>query len=417
MDIEIKRKNPRLRKYALPVGIAMAVTAAIVWAVMASQSSAYRTDYSNISVKEVTEGEFDDYIHLSGKVETGMTVQVSALESGIVERKLVEEGAMVNEGDIIITLRNPLLRQQILDSESQLAERQNMLRDTELAMEKERLQVRRDIIAARTELNRKKRVAEQQKSLFDENLTSREQYLSAKEDYELAKENLTLLEDRLRQDSIYRSVQVAMMRESLHNMQENFMLVRQRADNLNVRATHSGQLGSLSAEIGQNIQSGQQIGQINILDNYKLSVKIDEHYIDRIEPGLAGKASRQGKEFTVEVAKVYPEVVEGQFKADLAITGETPEKPRVGQSYPVDIQMGRPVKAVMIEKGTFFQSSGGRYVYVMSADGRSAEKREVRIGRRNPRYYEVLEGLSPGEKVIVSSYDDFGEADRIKIKY
>ena len=415
MDTEIKRKNPRLRKYAIPALIFIALAAAIIWAATSSKTTSYKTDKANLMVREVTEGEFNDYIHLSGKVETGLIVQVSALETGIVEQKLLEEGAMVNEGDVILTLRNPLLRQQILDSESQLAERQNMLRDTEIAMEKERLQVKRDILAARTELNRKRRVAEQQKSLFDENLTSREEYLTAKEDYELAKENLTLLEDRLRQDSLYRSVQVAMMRESLHNMQENFMLVRQRADNLNVRATHSGQLGSLTAEIGQNVSSGQQVGQINILDNYKLSVQIDEHYIDRVEPGLQGKASRQGKEFDVTVAKVYPEVVNGTFKADLAISGTTPEKPRVGQTYPVDILFGNPSTAIMIDKGTFFQSSGGKYVYVLDSDGKCARKREVTLSRRNPKYYEILDGLLPGEKVIVSSYSDFGEADEIKI--
>ena len=417
MDTEIKRKNPRLRKYGLPAVIAVAVVAAIGWAIIASRTTSYTADFSNLMVREVYEGEFNDYIHLSGKVETGVIVQVSALETGIVEQKLLEEGAMVNVGDVILTLHNPLLRQQILDSESQLAERQNMLRDTELSMEKEQLQLRRDIVAAKTEVNRKRRVADQQKTLFEEDLTSKEEYLTALEDYELARENLKLLEDRLSQDSDYRTVQMAKMRESLHNMEENLVLVRQRADNLNVRATHSGQLGSLTAEIGQNISAGQQIGQINILDNFKLTVQIDEHYIDRVEPGLSGKASRQGKEFEVTVSKVYPEVVNGQFKADLAITGAAPEKPRVGQTYPVDIQLGTPEKAIMIDKGTFFQSSGGKYVYVMSSDGKSAEKREVRLGRRNPRYYEVLEGLTPGEKVIVSSYNDFGEADRLKIKY
>lgn len=415
MDTEIKRRYPRLRKYAIPVSILIALAVAITWAVTASKTTSYKTDKENIMVREVTEGEFNDYIHLSGKVETGLIVQVSALETGIVDQKLVEEGAMVNEGDVILTLRNPLLRQQILDSESQLAEKQNMLRDTELAMEKDRLQVKRDILSAKTELNRKRRITEQQRSLLNEDLTSREEYLTAQEDYDLAKENLQLLEDRLRQDSVYRAVQVAMMRESLHNMQENFLLVRQRAENLNVRATYSGQLGSLTAEIGQNISAGQQIGQINILDNYKLTVHIDEHYIDRVEPGLQGKASRQGKEFDVTVSKVYPEVVNGTFKADLAITGTTPEKPRVGQTYPVDILLGSPSKAIMIDKGTFFQSSGGKYVYVMSSDGKSAEKRDVKLGRRNPQYYEVLEGLYPGEKVIISSYNDFGEADRLKI--
>ncbi len=416
MDTEIRRKYPWLRKYGILAALIIILVIAIVWAVMATKTTSYKTDKENLMIREVTEGEFNDYIHLNGKVETGVIVQVSALETGIVEQKLVEEGAMVNEGDIILTLRNPLLRQQILDSESQLAEKQNMLRDTELAMENNRLQVKRDILSARTELNRKRRLADQQNALLKEDLTSREEALTAQEDYELAKQNLRLLEDRLRQDSAYRTVQLAMMRESLHNMQENFMLVRQRADNLNVRATHSGQLGSLTAEIGQNISAGQQVGQINILDNYKLTVQIDEHYIDRIEPGLHGKASRQGKEFDVEVAKVYPEVVNGTFKADLAITGSSPEKPRVGQTYPVDILLGGPSKAIMIDKGTFFQSSGGKYVYVMDTDGKTARRREVSLGRRNPRYYEVLEGLAPGEKVIVSSYSDFGEADVIKIK-
>ncbi len=416
MDTEIKKKHPKLRKYSLPIILIITIIAAIVWAITASNTTSYNTDRENLMIREVTEGEFNDYIHLTGKVETGIIVQVSALETGIVDQKLVEEGAMVNEGDIILTIRNPLLRQQILDSESQLAEKQNMLRDTELSMEKDRLQVKRDILSARTELNRKRRVADQQRELLKDELTSREEYLTAQEDYELAKENLSLLEDRLRQDSLYRSVQLGMMRESLHNMQENFMLVRQRADNLNVRASYSGQLGSLTAEIGQNISAGQQVGQINILDNYKLTVQIDEHYIDRIEPGLQGKASRQGKEFDIKVAKVYPEVVNGTFKADLAISGDTPEKPRVGQTYPVDILLGSPSKAIMIDKGTFFQSSGGKYVYVMDADGKSAHKREVSLGRRNPRYYEVLEGLTPGEKVIISSYTDFGEADKINIK-
>lgn len=415
MDTEIKRKYPLLRKYGWIAVVLLLIIAAVIWAVMASKTTAYNTDFNSLSTDEVFEGEFNDYIHLSGKVETGVIVQVSALETGVVEQKLVEEGAMVKEGEVILTLRNPLLRQQILDSESQLAEKQNMLRDTEIAMEKDRLQVRRDILSARTELNRKRRAADQQKTLLEEKLTSREEYLKAQEDYELALENLKLLEDRLRQDSLYRSVQVAMMRESLHNMQENFALVRQRADNLNIRASHDGQLGSLTAELGQNIATGQQVGQINILDNYKLTVNIDEHYIDRVSPGLQGKVSRQGKEFDVTIRKVYPEVVNGQFRADLEIAGTLPENLRVGQTYPIDLLLGQPEQALMIPRGTFFQSSGGKYIYVMAPDKKSATKREIKIGRRNPRYYEILEGLSPGETVITSSYQNFGDADRINI--
>ena len=305
---------------------------------------------------------------------------------------------MVNKGDIILTLHNPALRQQILDSESQLAEKQNMLRDTEIAMEKERLQLKQDLLAARTDLTRKSRIAEQQSTLYAENLVSRDEYLKAKEDFDLASQTFELLKDRQHQDSLYRSVQVAMMKESLHNMQENFALVRQRADNLNIRASHAGQLGSLSVELGQNVGSGQQVGQINILDNYKVAVSIDEHYIDRVAPGLSARSSRSDKPLDLTLAKVYPEVSQGQFRADFKIDGELPSNIRVGQTYSIDLVLGEPTDAVMVPKGTFFQSSGGRWVYVVDADGKTAHRRPVRIGRQNYLYYDCLLYTSPSPR-------------------
>ncbi len=413
MDTEIKRKYPKLRKYAWMAAASAILIAAIVWAIVSSGKTTYHADKNGILIGEVRSGNFDDFVRLTGRVETGTIVQVSALESGIVEKKWVEEGAFVNEGDLILTLNNPNLRQQILDSESQLAEKQNMLRDTELAMEKERLQIRQDILSAKTTLNQKRRLCDQQSELYKERLTSREEYLKAKEDYELARENLKLLENRQRQDSIYREVQIAMMRESLHNMQENFMLVRQRADNLNIRASHSGQLGSLNAELGQNIPAGQQVGQINILDNYKLTVSIDEHYIDRVAPGLTAKASKNGKDFDLLLKKVYPEVANGRFKADLVIDGELPANIRVGQSFPVDLKLGESTEALLVPRGSFFQNTGGKWVYVLDADGKTARKRDIKTGRQNPKYYEILEGLDPGEKIIISSYSSYGDVDKI----
>lgn len=413
MDTEIKRKYPLLRKYGWWGGAVGLIAATAVWALSAAGTKSYHADGNGILTGEVTRGKFDDYVRLSGRVETATTVQVSALETGIVEKKWVEEGEYVEEGDLILTLHNPNLRQQILDSESQLAEKQNMLRDTELAMEKERLQIRQDILTAKTDLNRKRRLSRQQEDLYKEHLTAREEYLKAKEDYELAKENLKLLENRMRQDSIYRKVQLDMMRESLHNMQENFQLVRQRADNLNIRASHSGQLGSLNAELGQNIPSGTQVGQINILDDYKLTVSIDEHYIDRVATGLRGKAMKNGSQFNLVLKKVYPEVANGQFKADLVLDGDRPANLRVGQSFPVDLELGEPTEAVMVAKGSFFQSTGGKWAYVLDADGKTARRRDIKIGRQNPKYYEVTEGLHPGERIILSSYSGYGDADKI----
>lgn len=405
-----------MRKYALPVGASAIMAALAAWAISRADTSSYHADTSAIIIDNVTQGAFSDYVRINGRVETGTIVQVSALETGLVEQKWVEEGATVKAGDIILTLRNPNLQQQILDSESQLAEKQNMLRDTEIAMEKERLQVKQDLLSTRTDLIRKRRLMQQQETLYAESLTSREECLKAREDYSLALESLQLLEQRLRQDSLYRCVQLAMMRESLGNMQENFALVRQRADNLNIRASHSGQLGSLTAELGQSIAAGQQIGQINILDNYKITVTIDEHYIDRVLPGITGRFERRNTPYTVAIRKVYPEVVNGQFKADLTITGDMPDNIRVGQTYQIDLQLGAPSECVMVPRGTFFQASGGRWAYVVAPDGKSATRRPIKIGRQNPRYYEVLEGLSPGERIITSSYANFGDADKIILK-
>ena len=416
MDKEIKPRYRFIKKYGLIGGATIIIAAAGIFAISKAGNSTYKVDANSVSTAEVTRGMFNDFIRLNGHVETGVIVQVSALETGVVEHKWVEEGAMVHEGDIILTLHNPNLRQQILDSESQLAEKQNMLRDTEIAMEKERLQVKQDLLSTRTDYNRKLRIQQQQETLYKENLCSREEYLQAKEDCELARESLALLQNRLHQDSLYRQVQIGMMRESLHNMQENFNLVRQRADNLNIRASHSGQLGNLTAELGQNIATGQQVGQINILDNYKIVVKIDEHYIDRVGTGLKGKVERNGTKYDVSLSKLYPEVTDGAFKADLKIEGELPENIRVGQTYYINLQLGESAEAVLVPRGAFFQSSGGQKAFVLSEDGKTATLRDIKIGRQNPQYYEVLEGLQPGERIITSSYKEFGNANKITLK-
>ena len=416
MDIEIKPKNQFLKKYGWMIAAGVVLAGVLAYAGFIAGTTSYVTDINSITIGEVTDGSFNDNIRLTGKVETGVSAQVSALETGVVEAKLIEEGAFVNAGDIILTLRNPNLRQQILDSEAQLAEKQNMLRDTEIAMEKDRLQIKQDLLVARTDLNRKRRVARQQEELYKEKLTSREEYLVAKEDCQLAEENYQLLLSRERQDSLYRGVQLDMMRESLRNMQENFMLVRQRADNLNIRASHSGQLGSLNAELGQNIAAGTQVGQINILDNYKMTVSIDEHYIDRVSAGLKAVAARQNQTIDLTLSKVYPEVTDGTFRADFTIDDDSTGNLRVGQTYSIDLVLGEPTQAVMVPRGTFFQSTGGRSVYVLSPDGKSATRRDVRLGRQNPQFFEIIDGLEPGERIITSSYQNFGDAQKIIIK-
>lgn len=416
MDKIIEQKRG-LRKKHIPFVVGAAVVLLLFgWMFMGDHSNKMRVEKVNVTISRAEQGDFNDYIRINGQVQPATVVHVSALESGIVDEKPVEEGAMVKKGDVILVLRNPNLAQQTLDSESQLAERQNMLRDTEINMEKDKLSMQQSRLSATTDANRCKRTYERLKTLYDEGLTSREEYLRAKEDYELAQSQLKLLIERLYQDSLYRNVQLAKMQESLDNMQENLTLVRQRADNLKVKATYDGQLGSFSAELGQNISSGSLIGQINVLGEYKITVNIDERYIDRIISGLPGTFERQNVKYGVKVSTVYPEVRNGQFRADLTFTDETPENIRVGQTYYINLELGEPTQAVLIPRGSFYTSTGGKWVFVLTPEGDEAVRRNIKIARQNPQYYEVVEGLTPGESIIVSGYDSFGDVEKLILK-
>ena len=241
-------------------------------------------------------------------------------------------------------------------------------------------------------------------------------WLKAEEEYILAKDKLELVKDRELQDSLYRSVQVEQMEESLRNMKLNMQMIRKRKENLTITAPIDGELGLLDAVLGQSVASGTKIGQINDLGSYKIEAQIDEHYIDRVTAGLEAMFERQNESFHAVIRKVYPEVRDGKFKADFKFSGPQPENIRTGQTYYLNLQLGQPEEAVLIKKGTFYQQTGGRWIYVLDPDGTRATKRHIRIGRQNPQYYEVLEGLEPGERAIISGYGSFGDNDVLVLR-
>ena len=413
MDKILKQKRGLKKKHLPYLIFAIIMTVIIGWIFGGDHSNKLKVDVRTLTVCEVVEDDFYNYLRLNGQVQPGSTVKISALESGVVEAKLVEEGERVKAGDVIAILKNPNLAQQTLDSEAQLAEKQNMLRDTEINMKKDILSMMQNKLSVTTDANRSKRAYNQQKELYDERLTSRENFLKAEEDYLLAQSQLDLLKERIYQDSLYRNIQLQKMQESLDNMQENLMLVRQRADNLKIKASHDGQLGSFDVELGQSINAGTTVGQINLLDNYILKVNIDEHYIDKISTGLTGRLERQNIDFSVNVDKIYPEVRTGQFRCDLTFNKDIPENIRVGQTYYVNLQLDEPIKSVLIPRGGFFASTGGRWIFVVSDDEKEATRRFIKIGRQNPKYYEVTEGLKPNEKVITSTYDGFANVEKL----
>lgn len=415
MDRQIEKKS-FLRRYAWYIAAAAALAALLVWIVLGTTASTMTIDASDITISDVTRGKFDDYVRLNGQVLPIQVVQISPEEGGIVREKVVEEGTRVRKGDVILRLSNSNLDLQILNAEAELAEKQNLLRNTQVAMQQDRLNNRTEQATLDTDCDRKRRAYEQNARLYKERLISKEVYLQSREDYKLARRKQSLISQRLKQDSLYRHVQMAQMEDNLDNMRKNVLLVRDRKNKLEVRSAIDGELGLLDVELGQNIVAGQNIGQINDLSDFKVQAQIDEHYIDRVRPGLSASFSRDGKTYRLRVRKVYPEVRNGTFRTDFVFVGERPAQMRSGQTYYVELALGKSQQATLIPRGTFFQTTGGNWIFVLDKSGRKAYRRNISIARQNPQYYEVTDGLEPGERVITSGYDAFKDNEVLVIK-
>ena len=414
MDKIIEKKTGwrvAFTKKALPWWLGALLLVFIVYLIARPNNKTLRVDKDTVTIANAVKGEFNDYIRISGRVQPMTTIQLSPQEGGIVEKILIEEGSPVKAGDAILILNNDNLDLQILNSEAELAEKENILRNTQIQMEQQKLDVRQNVLEYGIQVDRLKRAYEQQKALYEDKLIAREEYLKAEEDYRLAKQKYELIRERSKQDSLYRGTQIDRMEESLDNMLLNMQMIRKRKSNLIVKAPIDGELGLLDVVLGQSIASGTKIGQINSVGTYKVEAQIDEHYIDRVVEGLQATFERQGETFSTVIRKVYPEVRDGKFKADFKFDGEQPDNIRSGQTYYLNLQLGQPEEAVIIPRGTFYQKTGGKWIYVVNKEGNKAVKREIRIGRQNPQYYEVLEGLEPGEKVITSGYDTYGDSD------
>ncbi len=416
MDIQLeKKKGLRPKHYGY---IALGILLLFVgWKLLfATSVSTFRTDKEKLSIAAVVDGKFDDYITINGSVAPISTIYMDAYEGGRVTEKLIEEGAMVRKGDVILTLENSILYEQILQSESNLALKQNDLRSTRLNFDSRQVDGRRNLATAENDLKRNKRNYEQNQALYEDELISKEVYLVSQENYELSQKQYEIVKLQTEQDDALRKTSLAGLDTDLERMKKTLAMVYERLDHLNVRAPADGQLGFLDAEIGQNIGQGQRIGQINVLTDFKIEAAIDEHYIDRVRRDLTAVLERNDSIYPLRVRKVYPEVRNGRFQVDLVFTENKPATIRTGQTYNIRLQLGASNDALLLPKGGFFQSTGGQWVFVVNSNGSEALRRNIRIGKQNSRYYEVLDGLQPGEQVITSNYDSFGEAERIVLK-
>jgi len=416
MDKVIPKKKGLQKKHIGYIAIGLAIVVLAYMAFFADRTSTYKVEKDKLIIETVTEDQFNDYITVPGTVEPISTIFLDAQEGGRVEEKIVEEGSMVKKGEVILRLSNPDLYLNILNSEGDLAYKENLLRNTQIQMEQDKLQIKRDLVTISYDIERKVRNFHQNETLIKDSLISKEEYLRSKEDMEMAIQSKELFIERRTQDSLFRSVNVETMKNDLINMRKNLALVKDRVKNLNVTAPVDGQLGLLTPEIGQNINRGENMGQINVLTSYKVSAQIDEHYIDRVRAQLNATLDRQGIKFDLTVRRVFPEVRNGTFKIEMIFRDSMPDNIRTGQTYYISLQLGQPKKSVLVPIGGFFQETGGQWIFVLDPTESFATKRNISIGRKNPKYYEVLEGLKPGEKVIVSGYETFGKNEKLILK-
>ena len=414
MDRRVEKKVWTPKRIASISGIAVFVCAVIYMAVFGDHSARLNVQVDRITISEVTRGPFQEFTVQRGTVLPIQTYYIDALEGGQIEEIFLEEGTMVEKGLPILKLSNPTLEQNILTQEARLFEQINNMENTRLNLENRAIRNRQELMRVELNLRETERQYEKQKVLFERGLTSQDLFESARDRYQNDQKRRSFALETVRQDSLYRINQLAALDTSAKSLQRQLEHVRRPLENLTVRAPIAGQLSQLNAEIGQLMNRGRRIGQVDVLDAYKMRVGIDEFYITRITKGLKGTIEIDDETYELTIRRVFPEVLEGQFEVDMDFVDATPQSIRRGQTEQIRLELDAPEEALLLPRGGFYQTTGGNWVFVVEGD--EAIRREVRIGRQSPEYFEVLAGLSPSELVVTSSYDNYEEIDKLVLK-
>lgn len=413
MDKIIKRKS-WIKRNKYSVVIAIALLSIIIYQLsFADHSSKYKVDAEKISISEIKYDSFQDYISVTGTVEPIKTVMLAAIEGGRIEEIFIEESNTVKKGDVIMKLGNPSLILEISNNEAQVTRSINDLQMTKLNMQTNMMEVRSRALDLELSLFDKTRTYNINSKLYSDKLISRIEFEKSKEDFIACTKKMKIVRERQKNDSIFYSLQISSLGKSIERMEKNLQMVSQRVDNLYVKAPCDGELAQLVPEVGQVISYGAPIGKVNVLDSYKLRLDIDEHYISRINRNIQGECIFSGKGYKGNIKKIYTEVADGKFHVDMDFDNEVPKDIRIGQTSRIKLELGKPEKSILLPRGAFYQKTGGKWVYVLDKTGTFAIKRSIEIGRYNPSFYEVISGLESGEKVITSSYEIFGDVEKI----
>ncbi|MDR0544609.1 MAG: HlyD family efflux transporter periplasmic adaptor subunit [Odoribacteraceae bacterium] len=416
MDIPLKKKHPAARhKYAI-IGSALLVAVVVYALISASGPRRSRQDASRLLVSEAARGKFMEYIDVEGVAQPRMTIKLNAIEGGVVERVVAGDGAALNAGDTILVLRNPALEQEVEENRDALVRREIDHQEKRVQMARKSSELKRLALETLYKLERSRKQHALDSEEFRIGIQSKARFLVAADEHAFNRESALLLLDELKLDSLLNSMQVDLLEADLARERGHFERVRARLDNLVIVAPVAGQLSFLGVIPGERAGEGSNVGELKVIDRIKIGARVSEYYIDRVSTGLPASISYQGEIFPLTVTRVNPEVKERLFDVDLLFTAGQPENTRVGKNFRVLIELGQPEEALVIDRGSFYHSTGGRWIFKLDPDGRRAARAPITIGRQNPKQYEVLDGLQPGDRVIVSGYDAFGDAEEIIIE-
>ncbi len=416
MDKKIEKKTWTPKKILISILVLVFIGFTIYSFAFMDFQSTLNVEREKITISTVSEDSFQEFIQVSGVVQPIRTIFLDALEGGVIKSVNLESGTNVQKGDTIAVLTNSSLQLSVLQQEASLYDQINNVRNSRLNLEQNNLRLKEQLISVENQLNLAGPEYQRQKSLYEKNLTSEQEFQQAKENYEYQKKRFEISSQSFKRDSVQTKSQLRQLDDSEKRMFRSLDGVQAILENLIVTAPIDGQLTTVELQQGQSINRGERIGQVDILDNYKIRVGIDEFHLSRISTGLQGSFNFAGQTHDLIITKVYPVINNGQFQVDMEFVNEAPSGLRRGQTARIRLELGDASDSMLLAKGGFYQATGGNWVFKLNEDGTKAVKQEVRIGRQNPEFYEVLSGLKPGDKVITSSYDNFGDNEVLELK-
>ena len=410
--IEQKSRKPMM----IGGGVAAGVVVLVMFYSTFHTGTSFTLDGQRIRTAEVSVGMYEDFIPLRAAVEPERTVYLDAIEGGRVEAVLVEEGSFVEEGQALIDLSNTSLQLDVIAREAEVSEQLNNLRNTQLAIEQNRLKLKSDLIEIDYEISRLSRLVARYEELEGNQFISKNEYEDATDELQYNKNRREVTRESQEQDEEIRFAQIEQLNSSVEHLEKNLTLARSNLDNLLIRAPRSGQLTSMNAEIGESKARGERLGQIDDVDRFKAVALVNEFYLNRVRVGQQALLEVNGRDYRLEVGKIYPEVQASQFEVDFRFVGDAPQDIRRGQTLQMRLVLGDTTeRATLLANGPFFNDTGGAWVFVLDPDGKIATRRPVQLGRRNPSTIEIESGLVAGDQVIISSYANFIEVDRLLI--